>query len=97
MYAAVVRFRFRAPVSEADMTRIEQEVIDPTTRLAGFRMNIGIRVTDTEAIAVHLWDSREDFERALPQLMALTQQGIGAQLAGPPERTAGEVLVYHQR
>ena len=96
MYAAVVRFRFRAPVGEDDVRRIDREVIEPVTRLPGFRAYYGVRVSATEAVAVHCWDSQADLERATPQLVALTQQAVGDQLAGPPERTVGEVVIHRQ-
>ena len=97
MYAVVVRFQFRAPVRREVVERAEKDIIDPATQLPGFRAYYGVRLSDTEAIAVHVWDSEADAERGGSQMAALTQHVVGDLLAGPPQPVGGEVLIHRQR
>ena len=85
------------PVSHDLVARAEKEIIDPAAQLPGFRAYYGVRLSDTEAIAVHVWDSEADAERGGSHLAALTQQMVGDQLAGPPQPAGGEVLIHRQK
>jgi hypothetical protein len=92
MYAIVARFPFRAAPDAALLQRIEQEIIEPISKQPGFRAYYGIRTSDTDAIAVHVWESQADAERALQLILPRLQALAGEGLVGTPERSMGEVV-----
>ena len=97
MYAVVARFQFRSPATEAQVQQVERELVEPLCQQPGFRAYYGVRISDTEALAVHVWDSQADAEQAIQLIGPRQQQVVGDQLAGPPQRMMGEVLIHRQK
>ena len=96
MFVNVGRFRFR-PMGQDErqslMQRIEQD-IPPTARESpGFRGVYFARLSDDELMTVWLFDSQAAWEAALPRFGPLLQQYVVPNLAQPPERVGGEVVV----
>ena len=95
-HAAVVRMRFGTPVSAAALGRLADGVLGDMARLPGFRAGYVVQVSETEAVAVHFWDSQAAFMRAAPQVVAWADAALGVVAAAPPERVSGEVVAHRQ-
>jgi hypothetical protein len=50
-------------------------------------------VADDDLLAVWCWDSEADWEAGFAKLMPQLQEYVIPNLAGPPERVGGEVLI----
>ena len=96
MFVNVGRFRFR-PMAQDEMQRVfdrmEQDVPPIARASHGFRAVSFARPSDDEVIAVWLWDSAADWEAAQPRFGPALQEYVVPNLAGPPERVGGEVVL----
>jgi hypothetical protein len=93
MYAVIGRFAFRAAPDAALRARIEEEIIDPLSRLPGFRTLYLVSASETDTAVVHLWDSQADAERGLQLIAPRTRQLAEEGLVSPAERSIGEVAM----
>jgi len=96
MFVNVGRFRFR-PMSQDEqqslMQRMEHDVPPIARESPGFRGLNFVRLSDDELMTVWLWDSEADWEAALARFGPLLQQYVVPNLAQPPERVGGEVVL----
>jgi hypothetical protein len=96
MFVNVGRFRFR-PMGQDEMQgivqRIEQDVPPVARDSAGFRGVYFARVSDDELMAVWLWDSEADWDAAFPRFGPALQEYVVPNLAEPPDRVSGDVVV----
>ena len=96
MFVNVGRFRFR-PMDQDQMQgiiqRIDQDVPPVTRDSAGFRGVYFARLSDDELMAVWLWDSEADWDAALPRFGPSLQEYVVPNLAQPPDRVGGDVVV----
>ena len=96
MFVNVGRFRFR-PMGQDEqrslMLRIEQDVPPIAWESPGFRGVYFARASDDELMTVWLWDSEADWEAALARFGPLLQEYVVPNLAQPPERVGGEVVI----
>jgi hypothetical protein len=98
VYAIAVRLPLRAGLGEDEVTalveRAEREIVAPVAQLPGFRAYYAVRVGDTEALLFHVWATREQAEAGSARLGELTERLLGEAVAGPPQRTAGPVVIH---
>ena len=94
VYAAVTRIRTHTPFDEAAWERGRRDVIEPLTQQAGFRAYYTVQASDTDYLAISVWESAADYERALQQLGPVMSDVIEPYLVGSPERIAGEVVEH---
>ena len=96
MFVNVGRFRFR-PMDPDEMQgiiqRIEQDVPPIARDSSGFRGVYFARVGDDELMAVWLWDSKADWDAAFPKFGPGLQEYVVPNLAQPPDRVDGDVVV----
>lgn len=92
-YARLSRFRFRHPL-DADAREQVSRVVDELAAAPGFRVYGGFFPSATEAVTVHTWDSKADSERGLEATRSSLQRAIGQNLAEPPRRVGGEVIIH---
>jgi len=96
MFVNVGRFRFR-PMDPDEMRgiiqRIEQDVPPIARDSAGFRGVYFVRPSDDELMAVWLWDSEADWDAAFPRFGPSLQEYVVPNLAQPPDRAGGDVVV----
>jgi hypothetical protein len=96
MFVNVGRFRFR-PMDQGQMQgiveRIERDVPPIARDSAGFRGVWFARVGEDELMAVWLWDSEADWDAALPRFGPSLQEYVVPNLAEPPDRVGGDVVV----
>jgi hypothetical protein len=97
MYAVSLRLPIRGGLTGAELDalkqRSEREILGPVLDSApGFRAYYALRASDTEVVIFHAWDRRDQAEAASARLGELSEQVLGAYLAGPPDVRAGEVL-----
>jgi hypothetical protein len=96
MFVNVGRFRFR-PMSEEErasmLQRTEEDVRTVTEGSPGFRGLYAVRPSDDEVMMVWLWDAEADWEAALARLGPSLQEYVVPNLAQPPDRVGGEVVV----
>ena len=96
MFVNVGRFHLRpmAPDEQQSLVqRIEEETPPIVQGSPGFRGVYFVRPSDDEVMTVWLWDSEADWEAALARLGPFLQQHVVPNLAQPPERIGGEVVV----
>src|ERR1700730_17171739 len=96
MFVNVGRFHLRpmAPDEKQSLVqRIEEETPPIVQGSPGFRGVYFVRPSDDEVMTVWLWDSEADWEVALARLGPFLQQHVVPNLAQPPERIGGEVVV----
>ena len=97
MHVTFARFRFKTSPESGDLKRrVEGFVEEVLAPAPGFREYYAVAVSEIEAFSVAVWETREDFERARDRVVAVTQQIVGADLAGLPERASGEVIVHRR-
>ena len=96
MFVVVGRFRFR-PMGQDERQRMMQrmEADLPTTarKSQGFRRLDLVRLSDDELMTVWLWDSEADWDAAQAGFAPLLQEYVVPNLAGPPDRVGGEVVL----
>lgn len=96
MFVNVGRFRFR-PMGPDEQQRLVQRMerdIPPIARESpGFRGVYFARTGGDELMTVWLWDSEADWDAALGRFGPLLQQYVVPNLAQPPERVGGEVVM----
>ena len=96
MFVNVGRFHFR-PMGEDErqsmVRRIEQDVPPVALESPGFRGVYFVRASDDELMTVWLWDTEADWDAALPRFVPMLQEYVIPNLAEPPDRVGGEVVV----
>jgi hypothetical protein len=96
MFVNVGRFRFRSMGQDEQQTlmqRIEQDIPPMARESPGFRGVYLARPSDDELMTVWLWDTEADWEAALARFGPLLREYVVPNLAEPPERVGGEVVV----
>jgi hypothetical protein len=73
--------------------RIEQDIPPIARECSGFRAVYFARAGDDEVMTVWLWDRVADWEAAQPRFGPALQEYVLPNLAQPPERVGGEVVV----
>ena len=96
MYQVVAHYKFKRPFSDDMRARVEAAFVNPLTKAAGFRSYDAFFASAdrTEIVSVHTWQSAADAEHGLQGLMGPLHELLGSELAGPPQRWAGEVEVH---
>ncbi len=98
MYIVSTRWLYRRPLTEAEQERGQADVVDGVlARAPGFRAYYYGPISDTEALAVSVWESEADWKRALEQQNAVLPRVAGEAIAGEPQRTAVQVTVQRVR
>jgi hypothetical protein len=96
MFVVVGRFRFR-PMDRDEqqqlVERIEQDIPPLARECPGFRSVYFARVGDDEVMTVWLWDHAADWDAAQPRFGPSLQEYVVPNLAQPPERVGGEVVL----
>ncbi len=96
MFVVVGRFRFR-PMGQQERHRMiqrwEQDFAPLARESPGFRGVQFVRPSDDEVMTVWLWDSEADSQAAQARFGPFLQQHVVPNLAGPPERVGGEVVL----
>jgi hypothetical protein len=96
MFVNVGRFTFR-PMSQDErqrlMERMAQDVPPIARESPGFRGVYFTRPSDDEVMAVWLWESEADWNAALARFGPLLQAYVVPNLAQPPDRAGGEVVL----
>lgn len=90
MYALITRLRFKTeegPDLEAAEARRQA---DETTRQDGFRAFAVVRIGQTEAMFIRIYDTRENLAAGFSQGFS---PHLGEQFSAKPERVEGEVMV----
>ena len=96
MFVNVGRFHLR-PMDQDEqqslVQRMEQDMPPIARESPGFRGLYLARPSDDEVMTVWLWDSEADWEAALARFGPLLQEYVIPNLAEPPERVGGEVVI----
>jgi len=96
VFVNVGRFVFR-PMDEAEMQSLIQRVEKDVPKIAlespGFRGVYCVRPKDDELMMVWLWDSEADWNAAFPKFGPSLQEYVVPNLAQPPERVSGDVVM----
>lgn len=96
MYVVVGRFQFRPMAQDerrAMFQRWEQQFTPLAQSCPGFRGVNFIQLGDDEVVTDWHWDSEDDWNNAQARFAPFLQQHLAPQLAGPPERFAGSVVL----
>ena len=96
MFVVAGRFRFR-PMGEDErqsMIQLWEEDFAPIARVcSGFRGVNFAWLSDEEMLTDWHWDSAADWDAAQARFGPFLQQHVGPNLAGPPDRVGGEVVL----
>ena len=96
MFVSVGRFTFNA-MDDGERQqlakRIEADVRAAVEGNAAFRGLYAAQPTENEVLMVWLWDDEAAWEKALVDLGPALQEYVLPNLALPPERVGGEVVV----
>ena len=96
MHVIVSRIPLRRPLNPEEVARIARELPPMVAEAPGCHGFYWARSGEAEALTVSLWDSEAEADAAFARVGPWLGATLGAILAGPPERRAGEVLVAHQ-
>jgi heme-degrading monooxygenase HmoA len=94
MIVVVTRWHLTRPPSQDEARRVEREFLPLISGQSGFRHYFLARAAEQEAVAVSVWDSREQAEAAFSKTNAWVQQTFGPIVAAPPGRTFAEVIAH---
>ena len=96
MFVAVGRFRFRS-MSEDErraMIQLWERDFAPLAReCGGFRSVSFVWLSDEEIMTDWHWDSQADWDAAQARFGPFLQEHVAPNLAQPPERAGGEVVL----
>jgi hypothetical protein len=96
MFVVVGRFRFRS-MNQDERQRMfqswEQDFVPMVRACSGFCGVHFVQLSDDEVMTDWRWDSAADWEAAQPRFGPFLQQHVVPQLAQPPERFGGEVVL----
>jgi hypothetical protein len=96
MYVVVGRFKFR-PMSDAEKGALAQRMAQDMPAVAkaskGFRGLSLANLGNDELMTVWHWDSEADWDGAQAAFAPLLQEYVIPNLAGPPDRVGGEVVL----
>ena len=96
MFVVVGRFKFK-PASQEERQRMIQDVdrdFSPVARASpGFHGLQFVQLSDDELMTVWEWESAADWEAAQPRFGPYLQQYVIPQLAQPPDRVGGQVVI----
>ena len=96
MFVVAGRFRFR-PMGEDErqsMIQLWEQDFAPIARdCSGFRGVNFAWLSDEEMLTDWHWDSAADWDAAQARFGPFLQQHVGPNLAGPPDRLGGEVVL----
>jgi heme-degrading monooxygenase HmoA len=96
MFVVVGRFRFR-PIGQEEqqsMFKLWEQDFTPLARESpGFRSVQFVQLSSDEVMTVWHWDSAADWDAAQARFGPFMQQHVVPNLAQPPERAAGEVVL----
>jgi hypothetical protein len=96
MFVVVGRFRFR-PMSEDEQRglarMLEQDFAPVARECAGMRGVQFVRLGADELMTCWHWDSEADWNAAQAAFAPFLQQHVIPNLAGPPDRVSGEIVV----
>jgi hypothetical protein len=96
MFVVVGRFRFR-PMGQDErqsmIQRWEQDFAPIARESPGFRGVYFVRLSDDEVMTDWHWDSEADWDAAQARFGPFLQQHVVPNLAQPPERVGGEVVL----
>jgi heme-degrading monooxygenase HmoA len=87
-------YQWKSPLKEDEVAQVEREVINVLAGLPGFKAYYGIKVSDTEWVAVVVWESQAASEQARDRVAPAVQRIVGAKIVGQPRRVVGEVVLY---
>jgi heme-degrading monooxygenase HmoA len=93
MYAHVNIWQVNETGASADDT-VARELVDRLRRQPGFRSYTLVQTGEREVVAVTVFDSREQLERAVESVADFVQQRVVPLAAGAPQRRRGEVRYY---
>ncbi len=96
MFVVVGRFRFR-PMGQDErqsMMQLWEKDFSPMARESrGFRGVDFVQLSDDEVMTDWHWDSEADWDAAQARFGPFMQQHVVPNLAGPPERVGGDVVL----
>jgi len=96
MFVIVGRFKFRS-MSDAEkqslMQRMNQDMPSVARGSKGFRGLSLVNLGSDELMTVWHWDSEADWDAAQVGFGPLLQEYVVPNLAGPPDRAGGEVVL----
>jgi hypothetical protein len=96
VFVVVGRFRFRSmsPDERRNMMDGWERDFAPIAREShGFRGVQFVQLSDDEVMTDWHWDSEADWDAAQARFGPFMQQHVVPNLAGPPERVGGEVVL----
>jgi hypothetical protein len=96
LFVVVGRFRFRqmSPDEQRSLAqRMEADLPGVARQSKGFRSLQLVRITDEELMTVWLWDDEADWDAAQAAFGPLLQEYVVPNLAAPPDRVGGEVVL----
>jgi len=96
MFVVVGRFRFRSMGQDERKSMLESWERDfaPIARESrGFRSVRFVQLNDEEVMTDWLWDSEADWDAAFPRFGPSLQEYVVPNLAQPPDRAGGDVVV----
>ena len=91
MYAHVNIWQVNEAGARADDT-VARELVARLRQQPGFLAYTLIKTGEREVVAVTVFDSREQLERAVESVADFVQQRVAPLAAGAPQRRRGEVL-----
>ncbi len=96
MFVVVGRFKFRAMSPEEKQALAQRMAADMPSiarGCAGFRGLNLVSLGADELMTVWTWDAESDWDAAQPAFGPSLQEYVVPNLAGPPDRAAGEVVL----
>jgi hypothetical protein len=92
MFATVGRFQFRE-LDDDVLRQLNEDVPRLVEGCSGFRHLYTVRPSQNELMMLWVWDSAADWEAAQPKFGPALQEYVVPNLAGPPERVGGDILL----
>jgi heme-degrading monooxygenase HmoA len=96
MFVVVGRFHFRPMGQDEQQSMMqlwERDFVPMVRESRGFRSVRFVQLSDEEMMTDWHWDSEADWDAAQARFGPFLQQHVAPNLAQPPERVGGEVVL----
>lgn len=94
MYANLTDLSFKSSTDLQQATQKLNELLPELQQVPGFQAFYAVQVGDQEAVMIAMYASQAEAEAGSTQMASRIAEAAGPRLAGPPQRSGGQVLTH---
>lgn len=94
MYANLTDMSFKSSTDLQQATEKLSELLAELQQVPGFQAFYAVRVGDQKAVMIGVYASQVEADAGRTQMASRVAGAAGPHLAGPPQRSGGQVLTH---